>query len=225
LGDQGDNPVIITSTNIPFVEEYFFNSDSRVFYLAKTPADELILICVQGSGETLKRPYYRVLKSELDRFEDVDEIFLFKFDDMRQTWSRIHAINLGTSLFVGLNYPFHGTWSGTELSSIYVANMMDYDVVTFSTKGQTDVAVKRYNYPVKGRRCRMDLPGPTTSVGTRTNYSVGPWDYPACATWHLKAWSTRTTEEKYSVRKLYVSCTVWKTPRRTRLILSPYSDL
>jgi hypothetical protein len=29
-----------------------------------------------------------------------------------------------------------------------------------------------------GRRgCRMDLPGPTTSVGTRTDYSVGPWDY------------------------------------------------
>jgi hypothetical protein len=43
--------------------------------------------------------------------------------------------------------------------------------------------------------CRMDLPGPTTSVGTRTDYSVGPWDYPACATRHLKAWSTRTAEE------------------------------
>jgi hypothetical protein len=42
---------------------------------------------------------------------------------------------------------------------------------------------------------RMDLPGPTTSVGTRTDYSVGPWDYPACATRHLKAWSTRTAEE------------------------------
>jgi hypothetical protein len=53
----------------------------------------------------------------------------------------------------------------------------------------------------------------------------GPWDYPACATRHLTAWSTRTTEEKYSVRKLYMSCTVWKTPRRTRLVLSPYSDL
>jgi hypothetical protein len=24
--------------------------------------------------------------------------------------------------------------------------------------------------------CRMDLPRPTTSVGTRTDYSVGPWD-------------------------------------------------
>jgi hypothetical protein len=44
-------------------------------------------------------------------------------------------------------------------------------------------------------RCRMDLPGPTTSVGTRTDYSVGPWGYPACATRHLKAWSTRTTQE------------------------------
>jgi hypothetical protein len=55
------------------------------------------------------------------------------------------------------------------------------------------------------RRCRMGLPGPTTSVGTRTDYSVGPWDYPACATRHLMAWSTRTTEEEYSVRKLYMS--------------------
>jgi hypothetical protein len=75
------------------------------------------------------------------------------------------------------------------------------------------------------RHCRMDLPGPTTLVGARTDYSVGPWDYPACATRHLMAWSTRTTEEKYSVRKLYMSRTVWKTPRRTRLVLSPYSDL
>jgi hypothetical protein len=73
--------------------------------------------------------------------------------------------------------------------------------------------------------CRMDLPGPTTSVGTRTDYSVGPWDYPACAIRHLMAWSTRTTEEKYSVRKLYMSRAVWKTPRHTRLVLSPYSDL
>jgi dsDNA-binding SOS-regulon protein len=35
--------------------------------------------------------------------------------------------------------------------------------------------------------CRMDLPGPTTSVGTRTDYSVGPWDYPTCAARHLMA--------------------------------------
>jgi hypothetical protein len=54
----------------------------------------------------------------------------------------------------------------------------------------------------------MDLPGPTTSVGTRTDYSVGPWDYSACATRHLMAWGARTTAEEYSDRKLYMSRTV-----------------
>jgi hypothetical protein len=48
---------------------------------------------------------------------------------------------------------------------------------------------------IREYECRMDLPGPTTSVGTRTDYSVGPWGYPACATRHLKAWSTRTAKE------------------------------
>jgi hypothetical protein len=46
----------------------------------------------------------------------------------------------------------------------------------------------------------MDLPGPTTSVGTRNNYSVGPWD--------LMAWGARTTVEEYSNRKLCMSYTV-----------------
>jgi hypothetical protein len=54
----------------------------------------------------------------------------------------------------------------------------------------------------------MDLPRPTTSVGTRTDYSVGPWDYSACATQHLMAWGARTTVEKYSDWKLYMSCTM-----------------
>jgi hypothetical protein len=61
-----------------------------------------------------------------------------------------------------------------------------------------ETADSRRIVPEQGSKratCRMDLPGPTTSVGTRTNYSVGPWDYPACATRHLKAWSTRTTQE------------------------------
>jgi hypothetical protein len=35
--------------------------------------------------------------------------------------------------------------------------------------------------------CRMDLPGPTTSVGTRTDYSVGLWDYSTCAARYLMA--------------------------------------
>jgi hypothetical protein len=52
---------------------------------------------------------------------------------------------------------------------------------------------------------QMDIPGPTTQVGTRTNYSVGPWDHSTWATRHLLPWSTRTTEDYYSVRKLDMS--------------------
>jgi hypothetical protein len=54
----------------------------------------------------------------------------------------------------------------------------------------------------------MDLSGPTTSVGVRTDYLVGPWDYSACVTRHLMAWGARTTVEKYSLKKLYMSCTM-----------------
>jgi hypothetical protein len=56
--------------------------------------------------------------------------------------------------------------------------------------------------------CRMDIPRLTTPVGTRTDYSVGPWDYPTWAARHLLAWSTRISLEKYSDRKLCMSCTV-----------------
>jgi hypothetical protein len=55
------------------------------------------------------------------------------------------------------------------------------------------------------RMCHTDIPGPTTQVGTGTDYSVGPWDYSTWAAQHLLVWSTRPTEDKYSVRKLDMS--------------------
>jgi hypothetical protein len=51
----------------------------------------------------------------------------------------------------------------------------------------------------------MDIPGPTTLVGTRTDYSVGPWDYSTSATRHLMAWRARTMMEEYLDRKLCMS--------------------
>jgi hypothetical protein len=45
-------------------------------------------------------------------------------------------------------------------------------------------------------------------VGTRTDYLVGPSDYSACAARHLMAWGARTTVEKFSDRKLYMSYTM-----------------
>jgi hypothetical protein len=49
---------------------------------------------------------------------------------------------------------------------------------------------------------------PTTLVVTRTDYSVGPWDYSTSVTRHLMVWGARTTVEEYSGRKLCMSCTV-----------------
>jgi hypothetical protein len=51
----------------------------------------------------------------------------------------------------------------------------------------------------------MDLPGTTTSVGSRTDYSVGPWDYLAWAARHLLAWSTRISVKEYQDRRLYMT--------------------
>jgi hypothetical protein len=112
-----------------------------------------------------------------------------------------------------------------EVSLNFLINSFDLSSFFLLCEDFTPTAMASSSQSFVKTKCRMDLPGPTTLVGTRTDYSVGPWDYPACATRHLMAWSTRTTEEKYLVRKLYMSCTVRKTPRRTRLVLSPYSDL
>jgi hypothetical protein len=51
----------------------------------------------------------------------------------------------------------------------------------------------------------MDIPGPTTPPSARIDYSVGPWDYPTCATQHLMVWSARITVEEYSDWKLYMT--------------------
>jgi hypothetical protein len=72
----------------------------------------------------------------------------------------------------------------------WLAHQADWYESTILPKGRITTEMKWVDWP-----CRMDLPGPATSVGTRTDYSVGPWDYPACATRHLKAWSTRTAQE------------------------------
>jgi hypothetical protein len=50
------------------------------------------------------------------------------------------------------------------------------------------------DYKVLGGLC-MDIPRPTTQVGTRIDYSVGPWDYSTWDTRNLLAWSTRTAED------------------------------
>jgi hypothetical protein len=109
-----------------------------------------------------------------------------------------------------LDLIFSDVWGPAPTSvgrhTYYVSFIDDYSKYTwiYLVKKKSDVFQVFHDFQSLVERkfnkkiiaiCRMDLPGPTTSVGTRTDYSVGPWDYPACATRLLKAWSTRTTQE------------------------------
>jgi hypothetical protein len=70
--------------------------------------------------------------------------------------------------------------------SLGVSTLHTFKINKFLVSSSTDPAHRNYSYDVIDD-CRMDLPRPTTSVGTRTDYSVGPWDYPTCAARYLMA--------------------------------------
>jgi hypothetical protein len=61
------------------------------------------------------------------------------------------------------------------------------DIVVKTRKADDLVDDLRIAFGCLQANCHMDLPGPTTSVGTGTDYSVDPWDYPTCAARHLLA--------------------------------------
>ncbi|CAL4899383.1 unnamed protein product [Urochloa decumbens] len=145
MGDKNATLVKATSADIPVV----IGSDCRVFYLAKSPGDQQILICVQGHGPVSSCGDFRVLKSEHDRFKNVDSITLFRFDDVGETWRRIHTSDLGASLFVGINHPFYVTCDGIKPNSLHVANIIDHDVAIFGTQGELDMPIEVLNYPIK----------------------------------------------------------------------------
>jgi hypothetical protein len=102
---------------VTYREYLYVCSPARtVFYLAKSPYDDLILIAVQGHSEALENSYYQVLESEHNKFKTVECMRLYKYDDASRTWIRMDALDFGASIFFGLNYPFHGSWNRIELN-------------------------------------------------------------------------------------------------------------
>jgi hypothetical protein len=137
-----DDEVTVTYGEYPYVR----NPARTVFYLAKSPYDDLILIAVQGHGEALENPYYRVHESEHNKFETIECMRLYKDDDADGTWIGIDALDFGASIFVGLNYPFHGSWNGIELNRVYVSNHVDSDVIVFGNEDGVYRPFRKLNY-------------------------------------------------------------------------------
>ena len=104
IDGPSNHPVKLESPNIPLIDE----SPEHVFYLAISPTDQLILICIHGHGEGFYNPSRRMLVSEHDRFQHPDGMSVHILDEEEGTWHRIHELGHGQSLFLGLNYPFYG---------------------------------------------------------------------------------------------------------------------
>jgi hypothetical protein len=150
-----DDEVTVTYGEYPYV-----HSPARtVFYFTKSPYDDLILIVVQGHGEALENPYYRVLESEHNKFETVECMRLYKYDNASETWIRMDALDFGTSIFVGLSYPFHGSWNGIEINRVYMSNIVDSDVIMFGSEDGLYKLFRKLNYPctLGGRLLRRQM--------------------------------------------------------------------
>ena len=133
----------LESPNIPLIDD----SPEHVFYLAISPADQLILMCIHGHGEGFYNPSYWMLVSEHDRFEHPDGMSVHMLDEEEATWHRIHELEHGQSLFLGLNFSFYSKWSRMKSECVCVADMVENDVVTFSCgSGQL---TEKQDYPVE----------------------------------------------------------------------------
>jgi hypothetical protein len=97
-------------------------------------------------------------------------LFFWRNDLFLRTSSSLFAYISCTSLWYWAKAPSSLYWSMAECLLALASSFSD--VSARSTVSP---------YPL----CHMDLPGPTTSMGTRIDYSVGPWDYATCITRYL----------------------------------------
>ncbi|CAN6294799.1 unnamed protein product [Urochloa humidicola] len=132
-------------------------SGNEIWYLAKSPSDEILLICLHVKFATYYKHSSRLIQGELqDRVDKVHGMTLFKIDVTDSKWERIHEIGLGHSLFIGMNYPFFGTWSGVDPNSVYVANLAEWDVMILDMKAREDAGFKGTDYPVENDKRLCD---------------------------------------------------------------------
>ncbi|CAL4988754.1 unnamed protein product [Urochloa decumbens] len=142
---RGQNllPVDLPAPIFPPSEE----SVERVFYLAISPADQLVLVCLYGHGNWPSPSMARMVRNEHDLFEHLDGMSIHEFDDANLEWRRILRLGHDTSLFVGLNYPFYVTSADLKGDSVYIADMVNFNVVICSMDNEGGVSIKRQDFP------------------------------------------------------------------------------
>ncbi|CAL4906684.1 unnamed protein product [Urochloa decumbens] len=147
LDRHREHPMIIAPTGV----SGFDTCNDQLYYLAKSPSDELILITLHGKVPRFEdyKPSSRILQSEHDWFEEIGGMTLHRFEDRDGTWEQIHNIGHGYYVFVGLNYPFFGTWNGINPNMVYVANLSEWDVIGFDMDGGENAVLDMRDYPAE----------------------------------------------------------------------------
>jgi hypothetical protein len=74
---------------------------------------------------------------------------VYKFDDAKISWERIHTIGCKHSIFVGLNYPFHMESEWIKTNIVCLADLDDTDVIIFSMEPGKEQSTQLINLPIK----------------------------------------------------------------------------
>ena len=135
----------MTTPNIRLCEE----SPEITFYMAKSPLDELLLICVHGNDYNFYAPSLQALVNEHDKFYNIDAMQVYKFDDAKRIWQRIHTIGGVYSIFIGLNYPFHKDSKWIKPNSVCIADLADNDVVICSMEPEKEQSIQLIDLPTE----------------------------------------------------------------------------
>ncbi|CAL4962202.1 unnamed protein product [Urochloa decumbens] len=149
-----DDPEAYPSKVTPpeFSEEH----DTRVCYLATSPNNQLLLVCMHGEGKSYYEPSLRMVESEHDRIEKPAAISIHVYDDTEHVWRRTQTIAPGVSLFLGMNYPLYGRWSNVKSDRVYIANMAGNDSIIFSLNNEADSSIEVQDYPIEEQYHLLD---------------------------------------------------------------------
>jgi hypothetical protein len=97
-----------------------------------------------------------VLIDEHDRFYNIDAMIVYKYDDAKGTWQRIHTIGGKHSIFVRLNYPFYMDSDWIKPNSVCETDLAENDVVILSMEPGKEKSMQLIDLHTRGAARMLD---------------------------------------------------------------------
>ena len=137
-------PMVLQAPSVQKTRE----STKKLFYLAISPNDQLMLVSLFGHPKRYDTMSMRMVWKPNDTIDDVTGISVHKFVEENSTWVTHTSIGDNQTLFLGLNYPFYVTSKDHEKDSIYVSDVANNDVVIYTLTKDATVHITKKDFPV-----------------------------------------------------------------------------